>query len=651
MRLLPQMAVALFASLAGVESSIAQPQLRPVLVLDQSIPHTAWINKLFVALQSSLKAGSETPIAVYSEHLEYTHFRGAEYDDLLRNFIREKYRNRNIGIIVAIGIDSAQFAISLRDGLGQNLPIVYADVDDRVAASLKLIPNTTGVTVRATLRDAITAAKAVVPNLKRIALVGDPLEQQTFRRHYYAELLLYGIDLDRIDLTGLPMAELQQRVATLPDDAAILYTTLSADGAGNHYDPNDALALVAKVANRPIIVDQETRLGYGAIGGFLMHGAPIGEATAALVLRLLKGEKAADIPVVSGEFTKPIFDWRELKRWKVNVRSLPPGSEIRFGDASAWQQYRTEILIALAVLLVQTAIISALLVERHRRIVAESSSRERLLENIHLNRVALVEASSRSIAHELKQPLTAILSNAQAGRVALKADPPDVGALEGILDDIIADDRRADDVLVRVRQLLAKRRDVETREFDLNETITSVLQIVGPEAAKRRVALRSRLVVGEAPVVRADPIHLQQVILNLAMNAMEAMENSASDRRELLVRSALIGKSQVMVTVADTGPGLSEDKLKSVFEPFVTTKEQGTGLGLSIARTILEAYRGKIWAENGPDGGAEFRFVLPLANAVSQRNSLPQDVSPDPARGGSLAGAHPLDAAVQTTER
>src|SRR5262249_33513303 len=364
--------------------------------------------------------------------------------------------------------------------------------------------------VRATVRDAITAAKAVVPNLKQIAVVGDPLEQQTFRRHYNAELLVYGIDLDRIDLTGLAMAELLRRVATLPNDAAILYTVLSTDGAGRHYDPNDALALVAKAANRPIIVDQETRIGYGAIGGFLLHAGPIGEAAAAIVLRLLRGENAADIPIISGEFTKPVFDWRELKRWNVSESRLPPGSEIRFRDPNAWEQYRTEILIALAVLLVQTAVISALLLERHRRVAAESASRDRLLENIHLNRVALVEASSRSIAHELKQPLTAILSNAQAARTALKVDPPDVGAVGEMLDDIIADDRRGDEVLMHVRQLLNKRRKVVAREFDLNDTVEDALEVVAAEAVKRRVTLRSKLVPG-APVVRADPVHLQQV--------------------------------------------------------------------------------------------------------------------------------------------
>ena len=545
MRLLPQVAAALFASLSGAASSFADPSPPPVLVLDQSIPHTAWINKLYVALQSTFKSGSDTPITVYSERLEYSHFKGLDYNTLLRNFIKEKYRERNIGIIVAIGIEAAQFAVSLREDLGRDLPIVHANIDDRVAASLKSVPNMTGVTVRSTVRDAISVAKAVVPRLKRIAIVGDPLDQQTYRRHYNEELLLYGIDLERIDLTGLPMTELQARVAALSNDAAILFTTLSVDGAGRRYDPNDALALVAKAANRPIIIDQETRLGHGGIGGFLLHAEPIGDTAAGLALRILNGENAADIPVTSGAFTKPIFDWRELKRWNVSESRLPPGSEIRFRQATAWEQYRTEMVIALVAFLFQSAIISALLFERHRRVAAESSSHDRLLENIHLNRVAMAEASSRSIAHELKQPLTAIQSNAQAAQHVLKANPPNLGLLKEILDEIVSSNRRADEILMHVRQLLTKKQDVEVREFDLNDVITGALQVVASEAKKRRVVLQTRL-LDEAPVVRADPVHMQQVVLNLTLNAMEAMESSAPDRRELVFRTALLDETFVV---------------------------------------------------------------------------------------------------------
>jgi ABC-type uncharacterized transport system substrate-binding protein len=167
------------------------------------------------------------------------------------------------------------------------------------------------------MRHALTTAKALVPGFKQIALVGDRLEEQMYRRHYQNEILAIDKEKGLIDLTGLPMDELRKRVAALPDNAAIFFTTLSGGSGGASYDPNDALALVAEVANRPIVIDHETRLGHGGTGGFVLEAAPIGEATARIALRLLNGENASSIPVTAGEFVKPVFDWRELKRWNV----------------------------------------------------------------------------------------------------------------------------------------------------------------------------------------------------------------------------------------------------------------------------------------------------------------------------------------------
>src|SRR5215475_7452372 len=142
------------------------------------------------------------------------------------------------------------------------------------------------------------------------------------------------------------MKELRKRVTTLPADAAILFTSFSS--GSTRYISNDGLALVAEVANRPIVIDQETRLGHGGTGGFLVQAAPIGEATARILLRLFNGESASTIPVVAGEFVKPVFDWRELKHWKIPEDNLPSGSEIRFREHDPWQQYRPWIITIFA---------------------------------------------------------------------------------------------------------------------------------------------------------------------------------------------------------------------------------------------------------------------------------------------------------------
>jgi ABC-type uncharacterized transport system substrate-binding protein len=328
MRLLLLIATLLLASLSSAVPTTAATLPGTVLVLNRSIPYTEYFGKIFASFQSTLKAGSDNPITIYSEQLEYNHFKGPEYENLLHTFVTEKFRSIPIGVIVADGLDALQFAMRLRSELDPAIPIVFFNIDADTAAELGVLPNVTGTTIQRLLSDALITAKALVPGLKRIAIVGDRLEEQPFRRHYKKELLAIEKDVEVIDLTGLPMGELRKRVATLPEDAAILYTTFRSRGA--LFSPNDGLALVSEVANRPIVIDQENRLGHGGTGGFLLEGAPIGEATAQIVLRLFNGESASTIPVVAGAFVKPVFDWRELKRWKIPQDNLPSGAKSAF---------------------------------------------------------------------------------------------------------------------------------------------------------------------------------------------------------------------------------------------------------------------------------------------------------------------------------
>jgi C4-dicarboxylate-specific signal transduction histidine kinase len=287
---------------------------------------------------------------------------------------------------------------------------------------------------------------------------------------------------------------------------------------------------------------------------------------------------------------------------------------VRFREPTVWERYRWELGAIFVAVLIQAAIISWLLIERHRRRRAELESQRRFREVIHLNRTATAGALSASIAHELNQPLGAILSNTEAAEVLLAADPPDLGQLKEILADIRHADQRAADIIQNLRNLLRRKTKAERQDFDLNDAITASLRILAPEAQKRGIALSAKGV--ERPlVVRADRVHLQQVILNLAMNGMDAMNSSAPDARRITIETALNGGSEVEVSVIDSGTGIPGENFEHVFDTFYTTKQDGTGLGLSIARTIVEIYGGKISGANRPDGGAIFRFTLPLAQA------------------------------------
>ena len=374
-----------------------------------------------------------------------------------------------------------------------------------------------------------------------------------------------------------------------------------------------ALEAIAEVANRPIVNNTETQLGHGAVGGLILRPNLIGDDAARLTLRILNGESAANIPVVLGDYAKPMFDWRQLTRWGIRESQLPPGSEIRFRVPGIWEQYRWYVLTALFIAVLQLVMIIWLLVERRRRHIVELNLRHRLAEVIHLNRSATAGALSASIAHELNQPLGAILSNAEAAELYLEANPPNLERIKTILGNIRRDDQHAANIIIHMRGLLKEKSEAGLQDFALNDAIKDTVQFITRVATERGVALNTNLVQSD-PSVRVDKIQLEQVILNLALNAMDAMKNCVPGRRQLSIKTALVGNSEVKVSVADSGTGIASDMLNKIFDTFYTTKQDGTGIGLSIARTIIENFGGKIWAENRPRGGAVIRFTLPLSN-------------------------------------
>jgi len=234
-------------------------------------------------------------------------------------------------------------------------------------------------------------------------------------------------------------------------------------------------------------------------------------------------------------------------------------------------------------------------------------------ELAHLSRVAMLGELSGTLAHELSQPLTAVLSNAQAARRLLEQRPPDVGMVQAALDDIIRNDRRAGAVIDRLRTLLRKGETV-LQPVDVNEVAREVIDLAYGELMSRRVTVKSTLSPA-IPLVLGDRVQLQQVVLNLVLNACDAMKGTPMAQRHLELLTGSEGEF-VQVVISDRGSGIPDDQLERVFEPFVTFRAQGLGLGLAISRSIVAAHGGSIRAENNADGGATFRCRLPVADAA-----------------------------------
>jgi PAS domain S-box-containing protein len=232
---------------------------------------------------------------------------------------------------------------------------------------------------------------------------------------------------------------------------------------------------------------------------------------------------------------------------------------------------------------------------------------------VHVSRLALVGELTASIAHEINQPLGAILSNAEAAEMLMESDNPPLDDIRQILADIRKDDLRASQVIRHIRTLV-RRAPVRLSPVQVNEVVGDVLKLLSTDAQRRGIVLRSELAM-DAPAVPADRVHVQQVLINLVVNAMDAMKSNGSHERVVLVRTWREDRPGVAVSVRDHGHGIPEDRLPQIFESFFTTKVEGMGLGLAMARSIIEAHRGSIAARNLVDGGAMFTFMLPAESA------------------------------------
>ena len=231
-----------------------------------------------------------------------------------------------------------------------------------------------------------------------------------------------------------------------------------------------------------------------------------------------------------------------------------------------------------------------------------------------MSRVATLGELTGALAHELSQPLTAVRSNAQAARHLLERAPLDEVELRAALDDIIRNNRRAGAVIDRLRALLRKE-STAFQPVDVNDVVRDVIDLAHSEILSRRISLTSRL-TSPVPLVQGDRIQLQQVLLNLVLNACDAMSEADSTRRQLLLATELTN-GYVQLAVSDGGPGIPENQLERVFEPFVTFRPQGLGLGLAISRSIVSEHGGSISAENNAGGGATFRCLLPVAEVTA----------------------------------
>jgi C4-dicarboxylate-specific signal transduction histidine kinase len=302
-----------------------------------------------------------------------------------------------------------------------------------------------------------------------------------------------------------------------------------------------------------------------------------------------------------------------MQRYGLDVDLLPEGSRILFYEPTLWEQYRVILLSVAAVVAAQTATIVALLFHRRRHFRTQASLDLERSQLIHVSRNLRLGQLSASLAHEINQPLAAIQANAEAGgRLAVRS-PPDMEEITAIFQDINTDVRRAGSTIAGLRRLMVKG-EVAMERTDLNEVIRATLPLVQNELDAKGSSVQ--LALASVPVeVNGNAAQLQQIVLNLVLNASEAMSGQPEGSRVMTVSSAIQPAGTATVTVEDAGPGIAPDKREAAFRPFVSTKTSGLGVGLAICRSIAEAHGGTLAFAEAAGPGARIVLTLPGAKA------------------------------------
>jgi PAS domain S-box-containing protein len=718
---------------------------KSVLFLNSYHPGYEWSDEVYEAIHSVLNSEK---FNLFTEYLDSQHYNGKEYTDSLEKMLRYKYGNSKIDAIIVSDHYAVRLTLSMRGTFHRGVPLVYLGIDrfrwehrEEYKPIYGLEEEDGGVF------GTLDLIFSIHRNVKLIYLVADgDTESAPVMLNYVREVERSGKSGAIFKyLVGMSMEEVEAAIRVAPRDSVVVWLHFMKDKNGRLISVAESQKWLAGISPVPVYCPYGFQPGSGVMGGHIISGLAQGKRAAEIVLQIFEGRAPQTFygnkaPLV----TK--LDYQVMRRFGIGLKDIPADSMVYNKPSSIFQKYRTQILGALTLIVVLSAMVVYLLLSLARRKKAEkalSESEERMtlaadaaefgvwvwditsnqvwgserwqrlfgfasgedvsfkkviqrihpddretverevrhalangrnykgefravlpdggqrwivsrariymgvnrkparmmgaamditdrklaegeLKQIrlhlwHADRVAQTAAVAASLAHELNQPLGAILTNAEVGLRFMASTNPDLEEIREIFTDIIQDDMRAGTVVSGLRDLL-RRKETRHEEINLTDTIRRTIELLHSELQGKQVQLH--LALKPDSLVLADKVQIQQVILNLVMNAIEAMQDQPAGQRRLELTMTHTDIGEALVAVRDSGPGIPKDRDGKIFEAFRTTKQNGLGVGLMISRSIIESHKGRIGFANNPDKGVTFYFTLPLM--VNSNHTVPE---------------------------
>jgi signal transduction histidine kinase len=595
-------------------ASVDSKEIKRVLVLYSLEKGNLGQERIDQQLQTIFGSNKIFDIKIYNEYLDLVRFPEAKQISHLTDFLHQKYAREKPDVILTILPAALDTIEEHGKELFEGIPVIAAVIPRDKAESLAGSPlrkRATGIIYADNAYEIAQSALRLRPETKHIAFIaGVSAIDISFKGPILREIKRAAGGIELIDLSGLTIGETLSHVHNLPSQTIVFYTSIFRDKEGMTFHPPDALRMVSQASNAPVFGFLETHIGKGIVGGRLAGLQWQIEKLAELTQRILAGESPASIPIVEEAGYQTIYDWKELKRWGIPESSLPKGSILINKELNILDRYKKYLFAGMFFLIFQTILIIFLIDTNRKKKKAAAQLREfvdRYQELLRVDRSSRLGELTASLAHELNQPLAAILSNAQAALRFLSSGKNDPELTREILQNIVQDDKRAADVIRSLRSMV-KKGEKRREPISINEVLNEVIDIAMGALIAHDMSIET-LLDETLPLVNADKTQIQQVALNLITNAIDAMAQSPPDKRKILIKTELI-EGFVRIAIHDYGPGVPAEQADKIFDPFYTTKRNGLGMGLAVCKSIITDHGGHIWAEYNPEGGEIFFFSL-----------------------------------------
>ena len=610
-----KIAVFLLAILLTTQAAYTQNKEKNIVIffsLNSSIP--AYQN-ILEGFGERITNEPDYPTNIFVEYFDLGRLMDDSYAKHLIDLYNYKYSDKKIDLLITVGPGIHSFLSKYNLDASNVSQVIELENENLVNTS---VPDTSGskifqITISYNFENSVQSALKLFPGHKKVYLIwGNSAIDK-----YYDKLILEAAGKFEkthsiIQLKGYSLDSLRQFAKDIPKESIILLPSFTADNSNIFFTTPEAISTIANASKAPVIPFFDTfTKRTGGLGGFVFSYRNLGLETGRIAREMLNGKPLSDIKVDNSNVYQHMYDWEQLEKWNLlKSRAIPANSIIFNEHISFIARYKWYILI-LIVFMVFEAVIIAYLIKLNRRqkeIAKQKAETENLYrELIREDRLLRMVELTAALSHELNQPLTGILYSAQAGKQFLQSGKIDPVQAQEIFDNIIDDDKRAGGIISSIRNLM-KLEDREMEKTDLGLVISDAFKIFDAEATKRKIQLSVKL-PSDPIYVNADKIMIEQVLLNFIYNAAIAMQNTDPEKKRIELE-ILLKNGNVIVSVRDWGPGIDSSIKDKLFKSFVTNRKNGFGIGLAISRSIIEKHQGEIWAENMPDGGAQFSFSL-----------------------------------------